>query len=315
MSKKENNIEPELNYKNIAKNPVRAFPIVFVYFFVIALFLGMYFVSQLDTISFNTIPGTALDTLNIVRDVQMKKGGIKPAVDLSILKTPSPELIAQGKKIFEAACASCHGTEGKGDGAASVALNPKPRNFHSKDGWTNGRTIYDIYKTVNNGVAGTGMTAYEYMSPSDRIAAILFIQTLTDFPQTTDELIAKLDAEFNLSKGVVEPNQIPVRLAVKKIENENKALRDKIIKYFDSKSISEMNGAKIFKQYSISPNEYFPVLISNFKSVKTVNNFIASISYSPEQYGFRDSIINLSSAEWASLFSYFKEITLAVFSG
>lgn len=315
MNKRKKKIEPEIDYKDIAKNPIRTFPIVFVYIFGIALLLGMYFISQVDTISFNTVPGSSLDTLNIQRDIQMKKGGVKPAVDLAILKSAPAEWITKGKKIFETTCASCHGKEGKGDGAASAALNPKPRNFHSKDGWTNGRTFYDMYKTVNNGVASSGMTAYEYLPPADRIAAILFIRTLTDYPKITDESIAKLDKEFNLSKDVVEPNQIPVKLAFKKIEKENKVLKDKVLKYLSSSTKENSEGAKLFEQYSIMPKKSLPILILNFKNVKTVDNFISSVSYSPEKYGFKNSVINLSSAQWKSLFSYFKKISSAVFSG
>jgi mono/diheme cytochrome c family protein len=38
----------------------------------------------------------------------------------------SPETILAGAQIFRVNCASCHGESGKGDGAASRALNPKP---------------------------------------------------------------------------------------------------------------------------------------------------------------------------------------------
>ena len=41
--------------------------------------------------------------------------------------------VEQGKKVAEVNCASCHGAGGKGDGAAAVALNPKPAD------WTSGR--------------------------------------------------------------------------------------------------------------------------------------------------------------------------------
>ncbi len=36
---------------------------------------------------------------------------------------------AAGKALFEANCASCHGTSGKGDGPVGAALNPPPRDF------------------------------------------------------------------------------------------------------------------------------------------------------------------------------------------
>ena len=42
---------------------------------------------------------------------------------------PSPEDMKQGVEIFSARCTPCHGPQGRGDGPASAALTPKPRNF------------------------------------------------------------------------------------------------------------------------------------------------------------------------------------------
>lgn len=66
---------------------------------------------------------------------------------------------AQGKKLFTQNCESCHGTKGKGDGVAGIALNPPPGNLVSQkvqsqtDGaiyWkiTEGNPPMASYKTV-----------------------------------------------------------------------------------------------------------------------------------------------------------------------
>jgi mono/diheme cytochrome c family protein len=50
------------------------------------------------------------------------------------LKNPfkgDAEAVKEGKKLFVAMCAVCHGDTGKGNGAASVALMPHPANFLS----------------------------------------------------------------------------------------------------------------------------------------------------------------------------------------
>ncbi len=44
----------------------------------------------------------------------------------------APMDLAAGAAYFETTCASCHGKEGHGDGAAAAALNPKPRNLADK---------------------------------------------------------------------------------------------------------------------------------------------------------------------------------------
>jgi mono/diheme cytochrome c family protein len=36
---------------------------------------------------------------------------------------------AKGKVSFENTCVACHGPQGKGDGPAAAALDPKPKNL------------------------------------------------------------------------------------------------------------------------------------------------------------------------------------------
>jgi mono/diheme cytochrome c family protein len=67
--------------------------------------------------------------------------------------------VLEGKKIYTSMCAVCHGETGRGNGAASVALEPHPANFltinirNESDGaifWklTEGRPPMASYKTL-----------------------------------------------------------------------------------------------------------------------------------------------------------------------
>lgn len=49
---------------------------------------------------------------------------------------------AKAKEIFATRCTPCHGAEGRGDGAASASLSPKPRNFHDAE-WH--KSVDDAY--------------------------------------------------------------------------------------------------------------------------------------------------------------------------
>lgn len=73
-------------------------------------------------------------------------------------KKASPDIVAEGKKIFEGkgTCFNCHGKTGKGDGPAGKVLNPAPRNFtnckfHKK------RKDGELFWIIKNGSPGTGM--------------------------------------------------------------------------------------------------------------------------------------------------------------
>jgi hypothetical protein len=100
---------------------------------------------------------------------------------------------------------------------------PKPRNFHEKEGWTNGREFSEMYKTLQEGIIKNGMAAYDNVPVADRAGVIYYIRNMTkDFPPVTDDEIKNLDLTYNLSAGTVVPNQIPVDLAMEKLIEENR---------------------------------------------------------------------------------------------
>ena len=75
-------------------------------------------------------------------------------------KKASPEIVAEGKKLFEGkgTCVNCHGKDGDGNGPAGKVLNPGPRNFtnckfHKK------RKDGEMMWVIGNGSPGTGMVA------------------------------------------------------------------------------------------------------------------------------------------------------------
>ena len=65
---------------------------------------------------------------------------------------------AKGKESFNTICASCHGPEGKGDGPAAAALDPKPRNL-SDAAFVSTLTDDHIFKVIKEGGAAAGLSA------------------------------------------------------------------------------------------------------------------------------------------------------------
>ncbi len=63
-----------------------------------------------------------------------------------------------GKQTFETYCVACHGVDGKADGAAAAAMNPKPRNFTDK-AWQAKVNDDHIAKVIKEGGAAVGLSA------------------------------------------------------------------------------------------------------------------------------------------------------------
>lgn len=104
-----------------------------------------------------------------------------PTFDPSKVSEPwieNQDLISYGKTVFSQNCSMCHGPEGKGDGPAGQALNPKPRNL-VEGPWKKGGGYIGIFTVVKEGLPGTSMAAYGHLKLMDRWALVQFINSIT----------------------------------------------------------------------------------------------------------------------------------------
>jgi len=99
-------------------------------------------------------------------------------------KNPFPataENIARGKAIFEGkgTCFTCHGMEGKGDGPASVGLDPSPRNFTNL-AFQAVRADGELMYVLKNGSPGTAMMLMvgSVINEEEGWLALLYIRSL-----------------------------------------------------------------------------------------------------------------------------------------
>jgi mono/diheme cytochrome c family protein len=115
-------------------------------------------------------------------------GGAPPAatVDVQALLKASPALVDKGKTLYSVNCASCHGVDGKGDGPAASALNPKPRDYTSGY-WRYGGGVARIVQTITAGSPGTAMAPFPGIPLEDRFALAHYVRTFNPSKQVTDK--------------------------------------------------------------------------------------------------------------------------------
>lgn len=307
MEMEKQKIRDEIDFKELLRSPLRLYGWFFVYFFFLILVFGIFFGHKLIPISFNEQKVSATDLSNVKLDLVEKKGGIVPAVDLNAIKNPTKEMISKGKELYDANCKSCHGDNGIGDGPAGMMLNPKPRNFTAVDGWTNGRTIDALYKTLQEGIITRGMAAYEYLPPSDRFDILHYMRTFAEYPVITEEQINQLNTTYNLSAGTIQPNQIPVEKAVNKIFEEQNTILTKIksakVKIEESENI---HGALLLREFSFDLEKFLYAYISI--SPLASDKLFLMLKNAPMSYGLKPSFARITADQLRAMFDYLKSI-------
>lgn len=101
---------------------------------------------------------------------------------------PSPRAtqVALGELTYLATCAGCHGKLGRGDGAASADLNPKPANltagvFKFKSTPEGSFPSHeDLRRTLRQGVPGSSMPAWDLHAESELSAVIAYLMETAD---------------------------------------------------------------------------------------------------------------------------------------
>lgn len=74
----------------------------------------------------------------------------------------SPEVLAEGKAIFDQNCIACHGAVGEG------GIGPNLTDNY----WLHGASIKDVFKTIKRGVPDKGMIAWEQQLSPSKIAQV-----------------------------------------------------------------------------------------------------------------------------------------------
>lgn len=299
-----NIFEPLLKLLN--ENPGRIFGAVYPLVLVILLLTGLFYLTKVDVLSRQTVPAMLIDTTAIA-DLTTSEGKETPPVDITKISKPDSLIISKGKALFSANCTSCHGEAGNGDGPAGSALNPKPRNFHLTEGWKNGRKIVDIYKTLQLGVTGSGMSAYDYLPPADRFALIHYVRTFIAAPPLdTPAELAALDNTYSLSKGSKIAGQIPTKTAYNLVLSENKQNYEFIAETINKIASDKTEGAVIFNKVSKNKNKALNTLNNSKLWHQNQQEFVNLLAENIPVNGFNGNVHTLTTEEIASLQNYLR---------
>jgi mono/diheme cytochrome c family protein len=220
-----------------------------------------------------------------------KKQVIAP-IDPKTVMSASPELLARGKAIFTQTCATCHGSDGKGDGPGGKGLNPPPRNFTANVGWKNGTRIEDIYKTLEEGIQGSGMNSFSYLSKKDRMALVHHVTSLGDFDHGQSDPKARqaLETVFS-SVGEEIPNRIPVREAIEKLVQE----------FSMPKPLNLCAKAAPLEDAVVDSGRAAQTLAQLGPDIGPDASFAKSVSLGAPYNGFAAKVVSLSTSQWHQL--------------
>ena len=294
----------------VKENPGTIFGFLYPYVLTIIIIIGLYYVANVGNIAINKTSAFIPDT-TVIADLPVVQARVVPPVDIFKMKDPTDELIQKGKELYTTNCASCHNETGAGGGPAAVGMNPAPRNFTSSDGWKNGRTLSAIYTTIEEGIEGSSMISYNFLTPQERFSIAHYIRQefMTNPPVDTEDDLSALNSLYNLASGMEIPAQIPVSTAIGILASENTVKAEKLNYALNAlKTDTADYSVEIF--HSVVNNE--KLALSSLLSSDSWKNgdaaFSNFITLNVNLNGFNSKALQLSANDRITLFSYLRKI-------
>jgi high-affinity iron transporter len=100
----------------------------------------------------------------------------------ALAKDPSPpkktpELVSQGKKLYEQNCVTCHGPKGDGKGQLGAALKPAPSDFTKPfHQWALGKgDLKKVFDVITKGIPNSAMVKWAQLPEQERWALVYVV--------------------------------------------------------------------------------------------------------------------------------------------
>lgn len=111
---------------------------------------------------------------------QLVKGEVTPlTVDGYDLP---PKFVSEGNTLYiKHGCPVCHGMAGYGDGPIAATLNSPPTDFRDPRGYSLGRDLVTISKTLQEGIPGNpSMPPFTHLKDEERFKIAMYVSSLQD---------------------------------------------------------------------------------------------------------------------------------------
>jgi len=160
------------------------------------------------------------DVNNIVNNIKSKILKLN-LISVSPVRWPD---ILNGNKIFKTSCATCHGTNGDGNGVLAKNLNPKPTNFLNNT-LMNSVSPFQIYNTIRLGISGTSMPPFNSLSDKEIWDVAFHINSLrykNRYKMSKDSL-SKIYSKAISKTSLDEISTLPDKKLLKKFKANSKS--------------------------------------------------------------------------------------------
>ena len=89
----------------------------------------------------------------------------------------TPELLTQGKKLYDQNCVTCHGPKGDGKGQLGASLKPAPSDFTKPfHQWAFGKgDLKKVFDVITKGIPNSPMVKWDQLPEQDRWALVYFV--------------------------------------------------------------------------------------------------------------------------------------------
>jgi mono/diheme cytochrome c family protein len=153
----------------------------------------------------------------------------------------TPENLEAGKQFFTVNCASCHGSDGGGNGERALSMvEAKPRMLTNLP-WIRSRDDLHLLRAIKYGVQGTAMTPWgDQTTAASRMQLVMYIRELSRKNLLQNELEAILYRSFDINVQLIEKTRIPHSREMEALKNSLQSTQSELDQTANEEKLSAL---------------------------------------------------------------------------